>query len=331
MVYIKLLAVTLGLALGTQATNNVRDATVSSHEGSLWETAWPMMHAQIPGIDCSLSSTGWNTTAKKHESCDYIESKLLAIFPGIHCTGQLDEAALLKSLDHVPVSAVQRRETAIARRRNPLDAAIDRDINGKNFLINQQKVNFIQGCRSAPHPGNCYTCVAAAASQALGNGGKCVVAAHLALRYVNARQGEIFTTYAACVGGIVGDLAASAAGCPLRIFESAKTLAFLDIGPLSKGHSLIIPKFHGAKLHDIPDDQLAEVLSVTKRIAMAQKLEDYNILQNNGRIAHQEVDHVHFHLIPKPNQEEGLGIQWPTKPMEKEELSKLLEDIKSKM
>ncbi|KAE8831164.1 hypothetical protein HRS9122_08754 [Pyrenophora teres f. teres] len=310
MVYIKLLAVTLGLALGTQATNNVRDATVSSHEGSLWETAWPMMHAQIPGIDCSLSSTGWNTTAKKHESCDYIESKLLAIFPGIHCTGQLDEAALLKSLDHVPVSAVQRRETAIARRRNPLDAAIDRDINGKNFLINQQKVNFIQGCRSAPHPGNCYTCVAAAASQALGNGGKCVVAAHLALRYVNARQGEIPS---------------------MKIFESAKTLAFLDIGPLSKGHSLIIPKFHGAKLHDIPDDQLAEVLSVTKRIAMAQKLEDYNILQNNGRIAHQEVDHVHFHLIPKPNQEEGLGIQWPTKPMEKEELSKLLEDIKSKM
>ncbi|CAE7209381.1 hypothetical protein P3342_011872 [Pyrenophora teres f. teres] len=117
----------------------------------------------------------------------------------------------------------------------------------------------------------------------------------------------------------------------MKIFESAKTLAFLDIGPLSKGHSLIIPKFHGAKLHDIPDDQLAEVLSVTKRIAMAQKLEDYNILQNNGRIAHQEVDHVHFHLIPKPNQEEGLGIQWPTKPMEKEELSKLLEDIKSKM
>ncbi|EFQ95060.1 hypothetical protein PTT_07045 [Pyrenophora teres f. teres 0-1] len=294
MVYIKLLAVTLGLALGTQATNNVRDATVSSHEGSLWETAWPMMHAQIPGIDCSLSSTGWNTTAKKHESCDYIESKLLAIFPGIHCTGQLDEAALLKSLDHVPVSAVQRRETAIARRRNPLDAAIDRDINGKNFLINQQKVNFIQGCRSAPHPGNCYTCVAAAASQALGNGGKWEIPS-------------------------------------MKIFESAKTLAFLDIGPLSKGHSLIIPKFHGAKLHDIPDDQLAEVLSVTKRIAMAQKLEDYNILQNNGRIAHQEVDHVHFHLIPKPNQEEGLGIQWPTKPMEKEELSKLLEDIKSKM
>ncbi|KAF2702699.1 HIT-like protein [Pleomassaria siparia CBS 279.74] len=116
-----------------------------------------------------------------------------------------------------------------------------------------------------------------------------------------------------------------------KIFESDKTFAFLDIGPLSKGHSLIIPKHHGAKLHDIPDDQLAEVLSVTKRIAVAQGLENYNILQNNGRIAHQVVDHVHFHLIPKPNETEGLGVGWPTKDADKGELAKLLEEIKSKM
>jgi diadenosine tetraphosphate (Ap4A) HIT family hydrolase len=94
---------------------------------------------------------------------------------------------------------------------------------------------------------------------------------------------------------------------------------------------LIIPKHHGAKLHDIPDDQLSEVLSVTKKIAIAQGVEDYNILQNNGRIAHQEVDHVHFHLIPKPNQTEGLGIDWPTQKADQSELKKLLEEIKSKM
>jgi diadenosine tetraphosphate (Ap4A) HIT family hydrolase len=135
----------------------------------------------------------------------------------------------------------------------------------------------------------------------------------------------------------------------MKLFESEKTFAFLDIGPLSKGHSvrtslwlpfqpanprpsqLIIPKHHGAKLHDIPDDQLAEVLSVTKRIAVAQGIEDYNILQNNGRIAHQVVDHVHFHLIPKPNEEEGLQIEWPTKNADKDQLAKLLEEIKSKM
>ena len=70
---------------------------------------------------------------------------------------------------------------------------------------------------------------------------------------------------------------------------------------------------------------------MTKKIAIAQGVEDYNILQNNGRIAHQEVDHVHFHLIPKPNQQEGLGIKWPTQKADQGELKKLLEDIKSKM
>ncbi|KAF2734674.1 HIT-like protein [Polyplosphaeria fusca] len=117
----------------------------------------------------------------------------------------------------------------------------------------------------------------------------------------------------------------------MKIFESEKTFAFLDIGPLSKGHSLVIPKYHGAKLHDVPDDDLGELLTVAKKIAVAQGLEDYNILQNNGRIAHQVVDHVHFHIIPKPNETEGLGIEWPTKPADKGELQKLLEEIKSKM
>ncbi|KAH7393939.1 HIT-like domain-containing protein [Phaeosphaeria sp. MPI-PUGE-AT-0046c] len=117
----------------------------------------------------------------------------------------------------------------------------------------------------------------------------------------------------------------------MKIFESEKTFAFLDIGPLSQGHSLIIPKHHGAKLHDIPDDQLTELLTVTKKIAVAQGLENYNVLQNNGRLAHQEVDHVHFHLIPKPNEKEGLGIGWPTQKADMGALGKLLEEIKAKM
>jgi diadenosine tetraphosphate (Ap4A) HIT family hydrolase len=73
------------------------------------------------------------------------------------------------------------------------------------------------------------------------------------------------------------------------------------------------------------------VLSVTKRIAIAQGVQNYNVLQNNGRVAHQEVDHVHFHLIPKPNEEEGLGIKWNTQNADKSQLSKLLEEIKAKM
>ena len=43
----------------------------------------------------------------------------------------------------------------------------------------------------------------------------------------------------------------------------------------------------------------------------ATGVKEYNVLENNGRGAHQVVPHVHFHIIPKPNAQEGLGIGWP--------------------
>ncbi|KAF7125191.1 hypothetical protein CNMCM5793_001300 [Aspergillus hiratsukae] len=116
-----------------------------------------------------------------------------------------------------------------------------------------------------------------------------------------------------------------------KVFESDKVFAFLDIQPLSRGHALVIPKFHGAKLTDIPDEYLSEVMPVAKQIAKASGAEDYNILQNNGRSAHQVVDHVHFHMIPKPNETEGLGIAWPAQPTDMDKLKALHEEIKSKM
>ncbi|WPG97693.1 Hypothetical protein R9X50_00047400 [Acrodontium crateriforme] len=117
----------------------------------------------------------------------------------------------------------------------------------------------------------------------------------------------------------------------MKIFESEKTFAFLDINPLSYGHALVIPKHHGTKLTDIPDDSLTELLPVAKKIAQAAGVTDFNILQNNGRIAHQVVDHVHVHMIPKPNETEGLGIHWPQQQGNKDTLAKLLEELKAKM
>ncbi|KAL2106864.1 hypothetical protein VUR80DRAFT_6098 [Thermomyces stellatus] len=117
----------------------------------------------------------------------------------------------------------------------------------------------------------------------------------------------------------------------LKLFESDKTLAFLDINPLSQGHALVIPKFHGPKLADIPDDHLSEILPVVKKVAAAAEATNYNLLQNNGAIAHQVVDHVHFHMIPKPNEEEGLGIGWPAQPTDMDKLRALHERLKAKM
>jgi len=219
MVCIKFLAVALGLALGAQTADNALDAKIPSDQVAMWKYAWPKVQAQIPGIECSLGGPHieLNATAKKHESCGVIESKLLPIFPGIHCTGQLDKEALLKTLD-APVTAV--RVDTLKRRATPLDAAVDRDIATRNKQLDQQKRSFLQGCAGAPHPGNCYTCVAGAAGQAIGNGSKCVVAAHIALKATNANQGQAWAAYAACVAGIAGDMGAAASGCSLRVSDN---------------------------------------------------------------------------------------------------------------
>ncbi|KAF8597201.1 HIT-like protein [Ceratobasidium sp. AG-I] len=119
----------------------------------------------------------------------------------------------------------------------------------------------------------------------------------------------------------------------MKLLETSLSYSFLDIGPLSKGHCLVIPKYHGEKLHDIPDEYLADALPIAKKLAIATGATDYNILQNNGKIAHQVVPHVHFHVIPKPSaaDTEGLVIGWPTQKLEKEELQKAFEEIKSKL
>ncbi|KAI0345593.1 HIT-like protein [Trametopsis cervina] len=118
-----------------------------------------------------------------------------------------------------------------------------------------------------------------------------------------------------------------------KLIETENVFSFLDIGPLSKGHALVIPKYHGEKLHEVPDEYLAETLPIAKKIALALGVENYNILQNNGRIAHQEVPHIHFHVIPKPSESdsEGLVIGWPTHKADHDELKKLHEELLAKL
>jgi histidine triad (HIT) family protein len=98
-----------------------------------------------------------------------------------------------------------------------------------------------------------------------------------------------------------------------RVYEDDHVLAFLDVGPLSNGHTLVIPKERKAFLHELSDEQAAAIGRVLPRIAravmQATGASDYNILQNNGAAAHQAVFHVHFHVIPKLGGA-GLGIEW---------------------
>ncbi|TBU25122.1 HIT-like protein [Dichomitus squalens] len=118
-----------------------------------------------------------------------------------------------------------------------------------------------------------------------------------------------------------------------KLVETEKVFSFLDIGPLAKGHALIIPKYHAEKFHEVPDEYLGDVLPAAKKIALALGAENYNLLQNNGRIAHQEVDHVHFHVIPKPasGDAEGLVIGWPSQKPSMDELKALHAELITKL
>jgi len=102
-----------------------------------------------------------------------------------------------------------------------------------------------------------------------------------------------------------------------RLYEDDHVLAFLDVGPLSQGHLLVIPKEARAFLHQLTDDSAAAIGRVLPRIARALMeatgATAYNVLQNNGKQAHQEVMHVHFHIIPKHEDGSGLKFDWNPK------------------
>jgi len=185
-----------------------------------------------------------------------------------------------------------------------------------------------------------------------------------------------------------------------KLAETDKALAFLDINPLSAGHTvcgalyalvfqhewrrgltgirfrrvhrapatqLVIPKYHGEKVVDVPDEFLTDILPVARKVAIALGAENFNILQNNGALAHQVlwraprellnavpvlvqplthcpaaafpvhasvaqvVPHVHFHVIPKTSEADGLGVGWPAQETDHTKLKELTEKIRGKM
>ena len=99
-----------------------------------------------------------------------------------------------------------------------------------------------------------------------------------------------------------------------KVYEDEKVLAFLDVFPLSPGHTLVIPKEAAATLDELSDESAAAIGRVLPRLSRAvlraTGATAYNVLQNNGAAAHQAVLHVHFHIIPR-FEDSGLGIDWP--------------------
>ena len=118
-----------------------------------------------------------------------------------------------------------------------------------------------------------------------------------------------------------------------KIYENDKVFAFLDIMPIHKGHTLVIPKEHHETLLDMPDDTLAELAKVAKKVSKAVKkatgADGFNIGQNNGAAAGQAVFHFHLHVIPRFN---GDGLKnWPHTKVPDEDMKQIHEDIKNSL
>lgn len=96
-----------------------------------------------------------------------------------------------------------------------------------------------------------------------------------------------------------------------KIAEDEYGLAFLDIAPFEKGHTLVIPKYHAALLEDLPVEWLRNfsplMQTVGRRLRETLPCDGYNVMLNNGKSASQEVPHIHFHIVPRY---EGRELEW---------------------
>ena len=119
-----------------------------------------------------------------------------------------------------------------------------------------------------------------------------------------------------------------------KIYEDEVILAFLDIGPISDGHTLVIPKQHFNHLHDCPAELLAQVAShlgkIAGAVAAAMNSDGYNVLCNNGRAAGQIVEHLHFHIICR-NTGDGLFNRWPSYEYQAEQMESIADRIRKNL
>jgi histidine triad (HIT) family protein len=97
-----------------------------------------------------------------------------------------------------------------------------------------------------------------------------------------------------------------------RVLETSQTIAFLDINPINKGHTLLVPKAHRACLSDLTESVAAQAGALLPRLCRAVTAaagsDGINVIVNNGQAAGQTVDHCHFHVVPRFKND---SVRWP--------------------
>jgi len=97
-----------------------------------------------------------------------------------------------------------------------------------------------------------------------------------------------------------------------KVLETDHAVAFLDIHPVNPGHVLLVVKPHHANVAALPEALAAQAGSLLPRLCAAVKAatraEGLNVITNDGRVAGQTIDHVHWHIIPRF---QGDAVRWP--------------------
>jgi histidine triad (HIT) family protein len=111
-----------------------------------------------------------------------------------------------------------------------------------------------------------------------------------------------------------------------KILETDDALAILDINPVNLGHVLLIPKTHHANLIELPESLAAHVGSLLPRLCKAVQAatgaDGFNVIVNNGRAAGQTVDHGHWHIIPRFD-DDPVNWPWPHSQYAGDELNQM--------
>lgn len=122
-----------------------------------------------------------------------------------------------------------------------------------------------------------------------------------------------------------------------KVYEDENVYAFTDVAPLTKGHTLLVPKTHVKDLFEMPEELARNLYAVAPKIANAIKSAfnpvGMNTLNNNGSFAGQSVFHYHLHFIPRYDDTDGLKVKWETKQSEftSENLKTIAEKIKENL
>jgi len=119
-----------------------------------------------------------------------------------------------------------------------------------------------------------------------------------------------------------------------KVYEESGALAFLDINPLAKGHTLVMPRRHVEKLGQLKLEEISTLCKALQRVANALEgalqSEGLNIFVNQGEAAGQVIPHLHIHLVPRWS---GDGLVFPSRKVEvsEEELRELSERLSKRV